>query len=89
MAFIAMYFLTLAHILSKTIASALLLAVSGNIFLIVFGSEMCLYLLYKAVRCDFSYYTSVASFHRRMILSFAVRVVRKILADFTVSGRGG
>ena len=60
-AFISMFVLALAQILSRTLACALLAASSGTVLCIMLGGEMALYFVYKLVMRDFTYWAPIES----------------------------
>ena len=71
------------HNLSRSIGCALLVASSGKTRFVHFvGGEILLYLVWKIFRGDFLYWVRVEGIVG-VITSALVRVVNKIIADFT------
>ena len=71
------------HNLSRSVGCALLVASSGKSMLVYFvGGEMLLYLAWKIFRGDFLYWVRVEGIVG-VIISALVRVVNKIIVDFT------
>jgi hypothetical protein len=80
--FIAMMFVTTAHVLSKTLASALIITVNGSWLLSYMVVDMALYLAVRIVRNDFRFWVKVDG-ALSWILSAVHRTVSKLLVDFT------
>ena len=71
------------HNLSRSVGCALLLASSGKTRLVYFvGGEILLFLGWKIFRGDFLYWVQVEGFFG-VVVSFVVRVIVKVIADFT------
>jgi hypothetical protein len=81
--FIAMFVLSLTHITSRIFATALIASVSGALALSFLVGEMLLYLGFKIARDDFIYWVPADSNCSIYFGGMLVRVLRKILVDFT------
>jgi hypothetical protein len=80
--FLAMIFVATSHMLAKTLASALLIAVNGTWLVYYMVIDMVVYLLLKAARGDLRYWLNISG-----VLGWAFtglsRVIVKVLLDFT------
>jgi len=81
--FVVMMLLAAFHNLSRTIGTALLLAVSGTTTFIFLGAEMAFYIGYKVLRNDFVVWMPGLEGVIKYIVALLVHVVTKVLVDFT------
>ena len=78
-----MTLISVLHNLSKSIGCALLLATSKKVMVVYFvGGEILLFLAWKLLRGDFLYWVRVDGVVG-VILSFLLRVLAKVIVDFT------
>jgi hypothetical protein len=80
--FIAMFLVTVSHILMKTLSTSLLMLVNSTWLLIVMVGEMSAYLLMKLARGDMRYWFNIPG-SLGMVVSVVVRIASKLLADHT------
>ena len=81
--FLAMFSLTLSHVLMKTIVTALLLSVRGRWLAMYVVGDMLLYMLLKVMRGDFRYWINLPD-PLHLVGSFLARLCVKLLVDFTL-----
>ena len=81
--FLVMMLLAAFHNLSRTIGTALLLAVSGPITFVIMGAEMAFYIGFKVLRKDFVLWIPGLEGVLMYIAALLVHVVVKTLVDFT------
>ena len=78
-----MTLISVLHNLSKSVGCALLLATSKKVMAVYFvGGEISLFLLWKLLQGDFLYWVRVDGVVG-VILSFLLRVLAKVIVDFT------
>ena len=82
-AFGSMFLLALTQVLGRTLACALLAAKSATLLVCILGGEMALYMLFKLLRRDFTYWMPIESKALSVLASVLMRSFRKILADVT------
>jgi hypothetical protein len=80
--FFAMLFLTVSHVLMKTLGTALLMIANSTWLMMYLVVDMSLFLFVKAIRRDFHYWVNISG-ALGWILSFIARFVVKLLVDFT------
>jgi hypothetical protein len=83
MCFIAMFVMAFTHVAGRIIATAMLIAVSGALAIAFLVGEMGAYLAYKLARGDYTYWAPIDSPLLALALSFVLRVLRKVIFDFT------
>ena len=81
--FLAMFALTLSHVLMKTIATALLFSISGTWAVIYMGCDVLFFMLFKIVRSDFRYWLNLPD-PLSLIVSFLMRLCAKVMLDYTL-----
>ena len=81
--FLVMMLLAAFHNLSRTIGTALLLAVSGSTTFVIMGAEMAVYIGFKVLRNDFVLWIPGLEGALKYIFALLVHVVVKVLVDFT------
>jgi len=81
--FLVTMLLAAFHNLSRTIGTALLLAVSGSTTFVVMGAEMAFYIGFKVLRNDFVLWIPGLEGALKYIAALIVHVVVKVLVDFT------
>ncbi len=82
--FLSMMLLAVTHIISKTLVACLIIVSASAIWLAVFvASEFLVYISFKIVRRDFTYFIPTKRKLSAVVLSAFFRVVMKLLADFT------
>ena len=81
--FVLMTMMTTAHVMMKVLACSLMLRLSAIWLWAYFATDMGLYFLYKLVRGDVRYWLNLQGF-TSWIVSFAARLVIKIIVDFTL-----
>jgi hypothetical protein len=78
---VGMFALASCQLLARSIGCALIAAAVGKLNLgFMLGAELAVYLLYKVIRRDF-YYWAPNNGITRVIVSFVIRSVVKIIAD--------
>jgi len=82
--FVAIFTLTLSHVLMKTIATALLVILSGTWAAIYMACDMAFFMLLKIVRSDFRYWLNLPD-PFSLIASFIMRFCGKLLVDYTLN----
>jgi len=81
--FVVMMLLAAFHNLSRTIGTALLLAVSGSTTFVIMGAEMAFYIGFKVLRNDFVLWIPGLEGALMYIAALIVHVIVKVLVDFT------
>ena len=81
--FLVMMLLATFHNLSRTIGTALLLAVSGSTTFVIMGAEMAAYIGFKVLMKDFVVWIPGLQGALKYIAALLVHVVVKVLVDFT------
>ena len=81
--FVVMMLLAAFHNLSRTIGTALLLAVSGTTTFVIMGAEMALYIGFKVLRNDFVLWIPGLEGALKYMAALIVHVVVKVLVDYT------
>jgi len=80
---VSMYMLSFCQLMGKNIAIALLVQMAGkSLALLVLSCELGVYLLWKAIRRDLHYWVPLPGAWS-WVLTFILRVVVKVIADFT------
>ena len=82
--FLFMLGFTMAHVLMKVLACALVLDLSGDWVAFYMAGDVSLYLLYKIIRHDFIYWVPMESLPLSLAVSTIVRIMIKVVADFTL-----
>ena len=78
-----MILISALHNLSRSVGYALLAATTGKaVAMYIIGGEMLLFLAWKLLRWDFLYWVKVEG-ALGVILSFFVRILVKVIVDFT------
>ena len=80
--FLAMFTITVCHVLMKTLATALLLIANSSWLLMFMVGDMSLFLFMKVARRDFRHWVNMSG-PLGWLVSFVARVVFKQLVDFT------
>ena len=83
MLFLLMNLMTTAHVLMKVLACSLMLRLSAIWFWAYLIVDMCIFLLYKLVKGDLRYWMNLNGL-LGWIVTFVIRVVVKIIVDFTL-----
>ena len=86
--FLLMFVFSSSHILMKQSAIALLAVVSPFYLGIYFLADTGLFLFYKLVRRDFTYWINIPSQAKSILISCVARVVLKCVVDFTALLQG-
>jgi len=81
--FVAMFTITLSHVLMKTLATAMIFSVSGIWLALYMGCDMLFYMLFKIVRGDFRYWFNLPD-PMSLIVSFFARLIGKLMIDYTL-----
>ena len=81
--FVVMMLLAAFHNLSRTIGTALLLAVSGSTTFVIMGAEMAFYIGFKVLMNDFVLWIPGLEGTLKYIFALLVHVITKVLVDFT------
>ena len=77
------FLLAACHNLSRTIGTALLLAVSGSTTFVIMGAEMAFYIGFKVLMNDFVLWIPGLEGTLKYIFALLVHVITKVLVDFT------
>ena len=83
-----MFVYSSSHILMKLGSVALLAVVSPFYLGLYFSGDVGLFVLYKLLRRDFTYWVNIPSRAKSIISSCVVRVAMKFVVDFTVLLQG-
>ena len=83
--FLSLMLLSSTMLLVKTLTMVLLGLASTRIFIIYLGADLILYLLYKIMRNDFFYWLPIDGC-LEIFASLALRVIAKVIVDFTSLG---
>ena len=81
--FVIMTMMAAAHVLMKVLACSLMLRVNQTWFITYLTGDVGIYLLYKTLRGDIIYWFPLEGVFS-LIVSFAVRIIVKPIADFTL-----
>ena len=81
--FLVMMLLAACHNLSRTIGTALLLAVSGSTTFVIMGAEMAVYIGFKVLRNDLVLWVPGLEGALKYIVAMILHTVVKVLVDFT------
>ena len=80
---VSMYMLSFCQLMGKSVTIALLVPVGGKfLVIVVMICEVAMFLLYKVIRKDFRYWIPLPR-GWSMILAITLRVMIKVLTDFT------
>ena len=81
--FLVMMLLAAFHNLSRTIGTALLLAVSGSTTFVIMGAEMAVYIGFKVLRNDFVTFIPGLEGTLKYMDALLFHTVVKVVADYT------
>jgi hypothetical protein len=84
LAFVTMFALSTVHVISKTLSTALLLVTNPIWLLYYMSGDVLFYLLQKVIRRDFIYWLPLP-LAGSLPLSILVRIIAKVVADFSGS----
>ena len=80
--FLAMFAITLTHVLMKTLATALLMIVNSSWLLMMMVGDISIFMFMKIVRRDIRWWIRLDG-ALGLIVSVLIRFVEKLLVDFT------
>jgi len=79
---VSMMTMSFSHLLTKCMTYSMLWRAGKEVFLLIFGVDLLLYILYKFLRQDLSYFLRLDG-KLRFFMSLFMRLVSKIVNDFT------